>query len=832
MVCDSYVAHAFKPDVCRECGMKKALHTNLITSSAAATPATATVRPTPTPAAVKPIVAAKPAIPVTTATPVATAIKPVSTASAVQNGNGTTAHSVRPLLSTSAALSKPATTSASSSSAATVSPFRAAVSASPAAAMSTSTASATAAVKNSKACDTFTAHSFFPNKCRECNQPKADHAPSAIPAPAPTTTTNTAAASSAALKTTPVKFSSPFKAPSTAPTAAASVSTVHEPTVAAVPSVTAASTASTSIKQRLASLGGGFNPLLMTQPLPAAKSSAPSVDVSSSYSAGSESMSSPASAVRKPSIGVTRRQPSAESLPQFVNTGPSTNGQFDTEVRSEETKAAHEEQQVDKPVAVAHTTPVLSAAAPHAHVAVPVVDSVTSGNELFSPASSVAAAAPTAESKASALIGSSKHADLWDEEDRDGLGSQPAPVAFISDSQPIATPSTSLSTSSQSVSATSDKPAGSSMSEQEATVSSVSSYLARQKVTTVPVVASKSSSLFGDDWDDEDDDVQATKPTASKPITIAPTSAAAAQGSEKRGLFDDVEKDENDELFSPPPVIPAMHAAQPTPAAAAPAVPSTAADTPAPAPAITASSSASVSAPSSAAEEAAAAPMSAADFYAKQAEAATTTASPAPPVNKPAVPARVSSSVFFKPGGALSTASLPSTSASTAASAASSSPSSSRPSVTSSAAKQGVFFKVNSLGFEQKVSDAVTVVPVSQGRITEPAKATVTSTSESSKLPDYVEDAKGKHVSSLVTPPTTVPTTKSTANLFDDEDVDDSQLFSAAPHPLGIVGRVTSPVREVKGTGDLFGDSDDTARPPAIMKQHSNVFENDGFAGF
>ena len=158
-----------------------------------------------------------------------------------------------------------------------------------------------------------------------------------------------------------------------------------------------------------------------------------------------------------------------------------------------------------------------------------------------------------------------------------------------------------------------------------------------------------------------------------------------------------------------------------------------------------------------------------------------------------------------------------------------------------------MFFKVNSLGFEKKVSDAVNVVPVSQGRTSESAKQTVNGASESTvKVDDYVEDVKGgKHMSTLVQPTITAASvipTKSTANLFDDDDVDDSQLFThttttttSGSHPLGVVGRVTSIVRsgEVKRADDLFGDGaddDDVVRRPAVQRQHSNVFDNDGFA--
>jgi len=252
---------------------------------------------------------------------------------------------------------------------------------------------------------------------------------------------------------------------------------------------------------------------------------------------------------------------------------------------------------------------------------------------------------------------------------------------------------------------------------------------------------------------------------------------------------------------------------------------------------------------SSSTPDVAAASMSAADFYAKQVQTAPTPAPASLPTSKPAVPAKISSSVFFKPGGTAPTSSISATSSSASASSSSSSLSSSRPSM-SSGQKQGVFFKVNSLGFEQKVSDAITVVPIAQGRVSEPIKPTATFARESTaKLPDYVEDANSKHISTLVSPPTTatVTATKATSNLFDDDDVDDSDLFThttttssnthsnlpaaASTHPLGIVGRVTSIVRPAKVAEDLFGDVDGV-KEPAVVRQHSNVFENDGFAGF
>ena len=569
-----------------------------------------------------------------------------------------------------------------------------------------------------------------------------------------------------------------------------------------------------------------------------AAASTPTVDVARQSSTGSESsVSSPVSAVRKPSISAPRRQPSASSLPQFTSTGQliPTEPASETEVRSEEVKAEEQQQQqqASEEETVPHTSPALPAAASHAHATVPVVGIAAFSSELFSPTSSAAPAEPTVESKAGALIGSSKNADMWDEEESDALATQPTPASSISDS----TTNTS-STSSLPSSVATTEPATTSATDPEATVTNVSSYLARQKAAIVPVVAFASSALFGDDWSDEDDDASAGKMTASKSAAVAPT-ATAAQGSEKRGLFDDdVEKDENDELFRPSPIVPATVAVQPPTAAAPPIAQPTAAMTATSAP-VDAVLSSELASASSLTTEATAPSVSAADFYAKQVETAPTpaTTAPAVPLNKPTVPPRVASSVFFKPGGGVTTASTASASSSaSAASAASASLSSSRPSP-SSTQKQGVFFKVNSLGFEQKVSDAVTVVPVTQGRTSEQPKPTAFSASESTIQPaEHAEDGKSRYMSTLVQPSIApVPPTKSTVNLFEDDDVDDSELFKDGPHTLGVVSRVSSIVHEVKQQDDLFGDADadeDGVQQPVVQRQHSNVFENDGFAGF
>ena len=189
--------------------------------------------------------------------------------------------------------------------------------------------------------------------------------------------------------------------------------------------------------------------------------------------------------------------------------------------------------------------------------------------------------------------------------------------------------------------------------------------------------------------------------------------------------------------------------------------------------------------------------------------------------------------MFFKPG-----ASAAAPTATSASSVLSSAASASRVSP-SSAVKQGVFFKVNSLGFEQKVSDAVTVVPVAQGRVAEPSKQLPSgATSES-----HAKPAEHSHMSYIVTPPiVNVPPPKSSVNLFGDDDVSEDDLFShtttsnsnAAAHPLGIVGRVHSierPVSERKPvTSSLFGDAEDPLQPPAVRRPHSNVFGEDGFA--
>ena len=719
-----------------------------------------------------------------------------------------------------------------------------------------------AAVKNSKACADFTAHSFFPNKCRECNQPKSDHAISASAAPAVAVKAPTAAVSTATAA--PVKFTSPFKAPTLPTTTTAATTTVPSSTTPSVASpatpptaAAASSTAASSIKQRLASLGGGFNPLLMNQSPPAAvpataAKSGPSVDVTSpSSAAGESSASSPASTVRKPSVGVTRRQPSAEILPQFpynpISPNGSGNSAVETEVRSEEVKAAGEQQQQHQ--TVAHTSPALSATASHAHATVPVVAIRTSASELFSPTSSAAAAEPTAETKAGALIGSGKNADMWDDEDSGDVPTlQPTPSTAMFTSIVSSTSSVPFTTSTA-------QPAAVSVSDSEAAVSSASSYLARQKATMAPVVSSTSSSLFGDDWDDEDVLANVTKPAASKPIAIAsPTKVTVPALSEKRGLFEDMDKDDNG-LFSPPTIVPVTQAAHSHPVSAAPTTTSVATVTPVPAtvtqepapPAVVAASSAPVTV-SSSTTAATAAPTSTAamlsSFYGKP-DQVTPTTDPLSPANKPSIPVTKessSSSAFFKPGGSISTTST----TAVAPSASAASPTSSRP-LPSPSQKQSVFFKVNSLGFEQKVSDAVTVVPVSQGRISEPVKPAV--------LPSITEPTKqestngnGKHASSslvapssastttatITTPATTAVTTVVTkkANLFDDDMVDDTELFqSAATHPLGKVGAITSPVHDDKGSSsvedDLFGDGEVA---PRVVRQRSNVFENDGFA--
>ena len=889
MVCDGYVAHAFKPDVCRECGMKKALHSNAPSSSS--TPPTAS-------SSIKPVVSAKPALASTTTAAVAPLATPnrstattstTNTTSAVSNGT------FKPAASASAAPFNSASSSVSSAPAA-VSTARPVVIATPATVMSTTTqttavqpssgAVTSTATKSSKACDTFTAHSFFPNKCRECSQPKADHAIQAAAAPAVAAVpANSSAVSSAALKTTPVKFTSPFKTPTTPPTTSTPSTAASATTSPAVTPAAVASTASVSIKQRLASLGGGFNPLMMNQSPPPATSAAPtpSVDVADLASAINESSTgSPASAVRKPSISVPRRQPSATSLPQFQNgTGQwsPTDPASEMEVRSEEVKAAEDEQQeqqqqqqqeADNGVVVPHTSPDLSSAAPHAHVSVPVVDSAPSASQLFSPASAAMAAEPTVESKASALIGSTKNADMWDEDDNNSLSSASAAPSSSSTSTFTSTStstSNASSTSSLPASRTSAQPTTTSARDPASTVSSVSSYLASQRVTTIPVVSSTSSSLFGDDWNDADDDVLPAKQTASKPLPAAPTASVAAV-SEKRGLFDDIEKDENDELFREPAVKLATHAAAPLPAIPMPAAASTTAVTqaaqpipvtavPAAAPigtatlvpaVVTATPSSDPLSAASSTSEGTTAPASAADFYAKQAETAAP-AAPSLPPGRPAVPPKVASSMFFKPGATAISASTASTSASSSAAASSSSPSSSRPPILNPQ-KQGVFFKIGSLGFEQKVSDAVNVVPISRGRTTQPIQPVASSANESTTKPhDYVDDAQHKHMSHIVLPPTTASVTpaKPTSNLFDDDDVDDSQLFthtttatataatgtgSAANPHLGIVSRVGSIVRPKTEHTDLFGDADDDNQPPAVQRQHSNVFDNDGFSGF
>jgi len=164
-------------------------------------------------------------------------------------------------------------------------------------------------VVNTKACKDFEVHAFFPQKCRACGQPKTDHV-NVTEAPATGANSSAVATKTEARveeklpQQTKPKFQfSPSKPLTTAEQAA--------PVAAAAP-VTVTAT-SQGIHARLASLGS-FNPLNIKQPgLTTITKPAENSNVSET-----DSITSPPSAVRKPTIAASRRQASL-ILPQFTS---------------------------------------------------------------------------------------------------------------------------------------------------------------------------------------------------------------------------------------------------------------------------------------------------------------------------------------------------------------------------------------------------------------------------------------------------------------------------------------------------------------------------------
>ena len=853
MVCNTYVPHAFKPDVCRECGVKKAQHAPAAAASSAAAPAS-TPAPAAKPAAAAPVTPAKPSptpalasasapttapsTPVRSFAPIAviaptpspsapaavksavapspfaaatstpgrpragshgytevekaacahfeknayvplicknctlpqsahgaSAIPAVTVTSASSSAPSTSAPVSSSSESTSPPVKLPAVAGASTSSAqpkavlgptampskiaSAVAPAPAPVTATAAVSAShaSSTTSASAPAKRSKACGEFTAHSFFPLKCRECSMPKAEHtisAPSATPpaaaAPVPVVSASTKA-----------KFSSPFSVAATVSTSARSVTT--STTAPSAPVLPSPST-SGGIKQRLASLGGGFNPMLAGQAPP----SKPMTPTAAAQSAKKEEEADgdgrPPGVVKKPSIGTTRRQPSV-TLPHFNPLSPSEHQEqqegevaavVDDNGHAESPRTVHSAEAAQSSQAAAEEAEPKATTNSPALPSFPsepvpsLADSAAQSTDQGAGEAEVTSAVRK-ESPVAASLSPAKHASLWDDDDdaaSSGLFAGLVKPASGSQTAQKTTPSstTALPLSDRSNGPLRASPVASSSADAspDKDNDSLTEYIAQAKMASAAsasVVRATSSSLFGDDWDDD----------ADVPVP-APAKAAAAPAAVQR-----VQPVTLPDIFSTPltPTPPVSEAAE---------APNVAEAQPAPPPVVA---------------------------------AVTTAPPPSSAPGKPAPPPRVSSSVFFgRPG---TTSSSSSSNAQAAASSTHASPSSVPP-ASASKPTAGVFFKVNSLGLSQRVSDAVSVVPVQ-------AHKAVDDSAERKRSWDADAD-KGD-----------APTARKPVNLFGDDDIDEP-LFTGTTSAQHLKPVVALPSRTVLSTAGQ-GDEDDEA---------------------
>ena len=729
------------------------------------------------------------------------------TASAALNGVRPTPPPPSPSLSASAATTSTHSSPSSSSS-------------------TTPVASSSAVVGVAGAgCAEFVAHSFFPLKCRECGQPKPVHSVQALTAAAAAKSSLPAATASPAVQklhataSQPVRFTSPFSAPAPAAAAGASRPAVPSLSASAAPFVASASpspapSASSGIAARLASLGGGFSPLRVAQAPPARPA------VVAALSEEESPLSSPPSGVRKPSLGVTRRQPSL-TLPHFTPLSPEHSRE---PADAEPAGAQGEEQPLLVPNAEGGGAGAASSSSPQQQpppspavgvVASPTAPSLSAASSAVSPAGAAlpdeeafafSSTSRPADRQAAALIGSAKHANLWDNGEEGEQGSsralqhrtpQPPPqtntAAVLPPPPAVSSSLTPLDSSSSSLPSAAH-PTGD--GEQQ----SLSAYIAGEKAGAEPVIKAAPTPLFAD-WDDDYEGKTATadQHQHSQASTAAPAASSAASA------------------MTAAPSSTALPPVAPSPLMAIPAAPTTVAP----------STSASAIAVSSSASTA---PLPLQPAPAKAAAAGVPARLPVtnPPVffSRPNVAALPASS---KPAAALSSASSSASSSSTPppSSSPSSSTSSSTSSSSSSSVKPGggggggsVFFKAHSLGFGSSVSDAVSVLPAQRARKEEEGRLDAADKRGGGDEAAHAAVQKEAEVGEPQPQPQQPPSAAKAhpqqrpLNLFGDDDDDDpfshSTLFKQPPAVATAVVQPAGGVRKLPSAVNarVFDDDD------------------------
>jgi hypothetical protein len=158
-----------------------------------------------------------------------------------------------------------------------------------------------------------------------------------------------------------------------------------------------------------------------------------------------------------------------------------------------------------------------------------------------------------------------------------------------------------------------------------------------------------------------------------------------------------------------------------------------------------------------------------------------------------------------------------------------------------------VFFKAGSLGFEKRVSDAVSVVPVQHKKVTGGEGSTTTKEKENDR---EWEEEEARKVDPVHPPSSTIKSSQSTlptssvrrpVNLFDDDDVDDLFATTTTTVARPVVSQpshvVIPPVNHPTFTktaseGEGEGEGEGHNAIPGLRRAPSNVFDNDGFSGF